>query len=360
MHENDLRHETWIRKFDFIPVDLAYNPVDKMIYGVTDTGSLFRFDQLCTKVEQVGNIGALNTNTGLRRQRKFLLPGYPTGALYTFTAETYAAPTMVGETGREMYGIQSLEWNCNDGQLYWGWSNNPNNNWWITSYVLQVDPNTGATQEFGYLFSDPMPALFIFDLKRNDRWDSSRYPAVDTAAQIDMPATLSLLRSETQTLPAAVLPWTATDRGVTWSSSNPEVASVDESGKVTAVGAGQCTVTATSILTPQISSSCTVTVEAYEATLQGVMQNTDGNTTLFSWGSETRTNTAGPNLPVNVGLWPMIRATIGCMRRTGVTATICINSKPAPGSCWKRLKLQPKVSLPGIWPSASTWRKMRR
>ena len=76
----------------------------------------------------------------------------------------------------------------------------------------------------------------------------------------------SLLRSETQTLPAAVLPWTATDRGVTWSSSNPEVASVDESGKVTAVGAGQCTVTATSILTPQISSSCTVTVEAYEAT----------------------------------------------------------------------------------------------
>ncbi len=85
----------------------------------------------------MGNIGALNTNTGLRRQRKFLLPGYPTGALYTFTAETYAAPTMVGETGREMYGIQSLEWNCNDGQLYWGWSNNPNNNWWITSYVLR-------------------------------------------------------------------------------------------------------------------------------------------------------------------------------------------------------------------------------
>ena len=72
------------------------------------------------------------------------------------------------------------------------------NNWWITSYVLQVDPDTGATQEFGYLFSDPMPALFIFDLKRNDRWDSSRYPAVDTAAQIDMPLTLSLLRSETQ------------------------------------------------------------------------------------------------------------------------------------------------------------------
>ena len=103
-------------------------------------------------------------------------------------------PTMVGETGREMYGIQSLEWNCNDGQLYWGWSNNPNNNWWITSYVLQVDPNTGATQEFGYLFSDPIPALFIFDLKRNDRWDSSRYPAVDTAARLDMPATLSLLR----------------------------------------------------------------------------------------------------------------------------------------------------------------------
>lgn len=301
MNEHDLAHETWIQNLGFIPTDLAYHPGDGMIYGVTEMGTLFRFDQLGISVEQLGSVGISTNTLACDGNGNFYCLEYPTGALYTFTAATYAKPDLVGDTGIEMEGIQSLEWNCNDDQLYWGWRNNPYSDMWIDSYVIQVNPNTGATQKVGCAWWDPLPALFVFDLQRNDRWDSSRYPAVDAAARVNMPAALSLLKNETQILAATVLPWTVSDRAVTWSSSNPSVASIDETGKVTAVGVGQCTIMATSVLTSQVSARCTVTVEAYDTTLQGVMQNLDGNTRLFAWSSATQSGVAGPELPVSVG-----------------------------------------------------------
>ena len=47
------------------------------------------------------------------------------------------------------------------------------------------------------------------------------------------------------TLTATVKPAEATDKTVTWTSSNPAVATVDETGKVHAVAAGEATITAT-------------------------------------------------------------------------------------------------------------------
>ncbi|GEM_PF-6496672 len=48
-----------------------------------------------------------------------------------------------------------------------------------------------------------------------------------------------------ETLTATVAPEGATNKTVTWSSSDPSVATVDENGKVTAVSAGTATITAT-------------------------------------------------------------------------------------------------------------------
>lgn len=59
-----------------------------------------------------------------------------------------------------------------------------------------------------------------------------------------------------ETLTATVTPKDATDRTVTWSSSNPEVASV-EGGLVLAVNGGNATITATA---GGVSASCAVTV----------------------------------------------------------------------------------------------------
>lgn len=62
-------------------------------------------------------------------------------------------------------------------------------------------------------------------------------------------------------LSASVLP-EGSPQGVTWSSSNAEVASVDEAGLVTAIAEGTAVVTATSSADSSKSASCTVTVIA--------------------------------------------------------------------------------------------------
>ena len=67
---------------------------------------------------------------------------------------------------------------------------------------------------------------------------------------------LFLLVGESSTLTAEVYPANATDKTVTWSSSNPSVATVS-GGKVTAVKAGTATITAKS---GEKSATCAVTV----------------------------------------------------------------------------------------------------
>ena len=54
---------------------------------------------------------------------------------------------------------------------------------------------------------------------------------------------LTLTEGETETLKATVAPDNATDKSITWSSSNASIATVDASGKVTAVAAGTATIT---------------------------------------------------------------------------------------------------------------------
>ena len=49
-------------------------------------------------------------------------------------------------------------------------------------------------------------------------------------------------------------------KGVIWSSSNPNVATVNENGKVTSVSNGECTITATSTYNANISAFAVLTV----------------------------------------------------------------------------------------------------
>ncbi|WP_295959597.1 SUMF1/EgtB/PvdO family nonheme iron enzyme [uncultured Alistipes sp.] len=68
---------------------------------------------------------------------------------------------------------------------------------------------------------------------------------------------LTLNPTQSKTLTAIVTPEDATDKTVTWSSSNTKIATVDDSGKVTAAGRGSATITAKA---GGMSAFCTVTV----------------------------------------------------------------------------------------------------
>ena len=76
------------------------------------------------------------------------------------------------------------------------------------------------------------------------------------------PAAAELFTGNTLQLQAEVLPMTLDNKTVTWSSSDETIATVDETGLVTAVGAGTATITAASNKTPAVTGTATITVKA--------------------------------------------------------------------------------------------------
>lgn len=76
---------------------------------------------------------------------------------------------------------------------------------------------------------------------------------------VSVKASTTIEVGQTETLTATVLPANATYPTVTWSSSDDSVAEVDQNGVVTAVSAGEATITA---LADGQSATCVVTVEA--------------------------------------------------------------------------------------------------
>ncbi len=71
---------------------------------------------------------------------------------------------------------------------------------------------------------------------------------------------LSLEKGDNRVITFIALPEDATDKTVTWSSSDTSVATVDSTGKVTALKAGTATITATATDGSGVSASCTVSV----------------------------------------------------------------------------------------------------
>ncbi len=82
---------------------------------------------------------------------------------------------------------------------------------------------------------------------------------------------LDLKTGETSQLAATVQPADATNPKVTWSSSNPDVVSVDQTGKVTAVGPGTATITAT---TDDGKKTATCEITVTEAPAPGPTEKT--------------------------------------------------------------------------------------
>ncbi|MBR5559268.1 MAG: Ig-like domain-containing protein [Oscillospiraceae bacterium] len=92
-----------------------------------------------------------------------------------------------------------------------------------------------------------------------------------------------------ETLTAAVTPDNATDKTVKWTSSNTSIATVDSSGKVTAVKEGQATITATANDGSGIKATCGVTVAAAKVAVESVALS---DSALELKAGETKTLTA--------------------------------------------------------------------
>ena len=104
---------------------------------------------------------------------------------------------------------------------------------------------------------------------------------------------LTLTEGETETLTATVKPDNADNRKVTWSSDKTEIATVDGDGKVTAVKAGEATVTVTTEDGGK-TASCKVTVKAKTVSVTEVTLDR-AELTLTEGEAETLTATVRPD-----------------------------------------------------------------
>lgn len=148
---------------------------------------------------------------------------------------------------------------------------------------------------------------------------------------------LTLPTNKTQTLTATVQPANATDKSVTWSSSSTSVATVDQTGKVTAVAAGSCTITASAADGSGVKAECAVTVTQLVTGI--TLSQTSLSLTLPSNTTHTLTATVNPSNATNKNVtWSSSSTSIATVDQTGKvtavsdgTCTITCTAKDGSG-----------------------------
>ena len=282
MDEDAMGLRTAVGNLGCTLTDMAYNPADEMLYGVTESNELVTIDKLTCEVQTVGQIGITTNTLACNEDGVFYCNKYRTGEVYSFTLETVASPTLLVTTDiPDSQYMQSMEIDPNNGLLYW--ASYYMQDFWGNlipfSYLFEIDTDAATFNRY-QVISDQLTALIIPEKTAGSDWDSP----TDKITNIQLSSeSMRILRGTTATLDAFVQPWTATDRTVTWSSSDPSIATVDEKGVITGVQPGQCLITATSNLDPTYCASCTVTVETVKITLHGALQDAEGNPMFFDW-----------------------------------------------------------------------------
>lgn len=177
--------------------------------------------------------------------------------------------------------------------------------WTPNAYTVTFDANGGSVSQTsavtvaGKLTSLPTPAYDGYDFlgwfTDKEGGDKVTTDTVFTADSViyahwqNIPVTsleldkdsLTLRENGSDTLTATVEPADATNKAVTWESSDTDIATVSEDGTVTAVSAGRATITATAADGSGASASCEVTV-----THGDMVQTPKKDATCTAYGTE--------------------------------------------------------------------------
>ena len=300
--------------------DMAYNPADGYLYGVSDENDLVKIDVLTGQSSVVGDLPFVSNTLACDADGNFYSNRYGTGEVYRYTIDTVTTDSSLdydfnGDgtvdladsqilldyvTGKaadisnssaadidkdndidtydvyllqqalpyvpellavayttESRYLQAMEIDPNSGTLYWA-----------SYFTDQMQDDVVA---FSYFWSiDPEKGT----IKRHyDYWDqltslvildkdtSSHIPAVDKVARLNISRDQKkIAMGESTVIAAGVSPWNVEDPTILWSSSDESVATVDAKGNVTAVGNGTCQIIATSAMDENLTAVCEITV----------------------------------------------------------------------------------------------------
>ena len=290
--------------------DMTYNEADGNIYGVISESVLVTVDKLTGKVTTVGKIGNEDFTTltlACDGNGTFYCNEYDTPNVYKFTLDTMDAPEKVATVWDDTFtsfNASSMEVDPNTGHLIWAsyeyiWTYGGAYRL-LFAYIFEIYPENDYYVEKHNDVNYELTGLLIPDKNQgpNGAWAD---PAEKADSIMLSKTSIDMWKGSSTSLAAVVQPWTALNQGVTWTSSDESIATVDAAGNVTAVSAGTCLITATSNKNPDVSASCTVTVNHVPVTLMGVMQDAAGNPMLFSWDLE-HAETWTPGLPLDTNV----------------------------------------------------------
>jgi hypothetical protein len=264
--------------------DMAYNKADGKLYALfysmlndMEKPYLCTIDMLDGTVHVIGVLPEDVNTLAIDGKGNFYSAGYGDTMLYTYTLKqiTASAPTMT-EVGNMGYyyteALTSMAWDHNEDALYWAFPNT----------LLKINSKTGEPTLLGY------QTQMLVGLYTRPSYDEGMFDPVKRVDRVELGSSETrILKGKSLSLEASVWPWNTTDPSVTWSSSDPSVASVDAAGNVSAKALGECTITATSKLDPTKRASCTVTVFSLDQTLQALIWDDKGEVWMSEFNSDT-------------------------------------------------------------------------
>lgn len=169
------------------------------------------------------------------------------GNLYRIDASAHCE--LVGFTGFTANYLQSMTYDYRTDSIYWAQ--------YPDGLLIRVDPETGVGTCLGYLEDAPeIAGLYTIC---DEQYLPERVPGAPVEGIYLSQNELKIEIDMSRLLAAAVLPYNAENRDVTWFSSDESIAIVSADGLVTGVSAGSATVTAVTA-DGGYSASATVTV----------------------------------------------------------------------------------------------------
>jgi uncharacterized protein YjdB len=148
---------------------------------------------------------------------------------------------------------------------------------------------------------------------------------------------LSIAKGNTETLIATVSPSDASNTAVKWSSSNTSVATVNSSGKITALKKGTETITCTAKDGSGKKATCKVTVTKAIEVTKIILNET--NLSIAKGDTEALTATVTPTAASNIAVkWTSSNTSVATVNSSGKitavkkgTATIICTAKDGSG-----------------------------
>ena len=136
-----------------------------------------------------------------------------------------------------------------------------------------------------------------------------------------------------ETLTATVSPNNATNKNVTWSSSNTSVATVSN-GTVSGVAAGSATITVTTV-DGSFTATCTVTVQAAQSQTLTITRNSFASSGGYAWYDWTQSTTDSTSISGKGELYTTTTTSMQFNKSKGNKVAAIYNSTAIPGSITK-------------------------